>query len=99
MHALHIIEDACVTALDDDEEDKACRMAEFRSLADPLTVLELVQVAKRAVPDNEHHEMLALIRDLARYVEEVPDIDGKAKHLDARMLLMQAKVILGVTTI
>lgn len=88
MHNLSLIKNAAIHALDDDsEEPKDGRMAEYRSLADPLTVLQMAQEIERRPPLEEHAELLQLLREMTEFVDKQPGDD-------ARVLAMKAKVLL-----
>lgn len=88
MHSLSIIKNAALTALDDDsEEPKEGRMADFRSIADPLTVLEMAQEIERRPPADVHAELLQLLQEFVEYAE-------KQSGEDAADLAMRAKVLL-----
>lgn len=88
MHELSIIKNAALHALDDDVEDeKEGRLAEFHSIADPLTVFEMALEIERRTPAEEHAEALHLLRELTAFVEKQP---GE----EAQMLAMRAKVLL-----
>lgn len=88
MHALSIIKNHALHALDDDsEEPKEHRMAEFRSLADPRTVLEMaLEIERRPAPDY-YAEVLQLLREFVEYADKQP---GE----EARVLAMKAKALL-----
>lgn len=88
MHELSIIKNAALHALDDDAEDeKEGRIAEFRSIADPMTVFEMAQEIERRTPAEEHAEALQLLRELTAFVE-------KQSGGEAQELAMRAKVLL-----
>lgn len=88
MHELSVIKDAALHALDDDaDEPKEGRLAEFRSLADPMTVLEMAQEIERRLPTEDRAELLQLLREFLGYAEKQP---GE----EARKLVIKAKVLL-----
>jgi hypothetical protein len=97
MHSLSIIKDACIAALDDDEEPSG--RSNFRSIADPQTVLELVQIAEKAEKGISEEELRALgklIRDLTGYI----NMNGGTGPGPVRDdLLLQARQLMGVTGI
>lgn len=93
MHSISIIKAACLSALDEDDEDAAGRLAEFRSIADPRTVLELTQMAEATLSEEELHALGKLIRDLTGYIK----MNGGIKPDPVRDdLLLQARQLLGV---
>jgi hypothetical protein len=99
MHALSVIKSACLSALDPDDEDAAGRLAEFRSIADPRTVLELVEKVETqegTISEEELQALGKLVRDLTGYIK----LHGGIKPDPIRDdLLLQARQLLGVTGI
>lgn len=88
MHELSVIKNAALHALDNDsEEPEDVRMVEFRSIADPLTVLEMAQEIEHRAPAEMHAELLDLLREFIKYAEKQPSEE-------ARDLAMRAKVLL-----
>jgi len=88
MHELSIVKDAALNALDDDsEEPKEYRMAEFRSIADPLTVLEMAKEIERRPAPDYYAELLQVLKEMTDFMDKQP---GE----EARVLAMKAKVLL-----
>lgn len=88
MHALSVIKDAALDALDEDSEvPEAMRMSTFRSIVDPRSVYEMVCLLEQAAETPETAELMQLLRELAESVEKQP---GE----EARLLAMKAKVLL-----
>lgn len=99
MHALSIIKLACLSALDPDDEDAAGRLAEFRSIADPRTVLELAEKVEKhegSISEEELQALGKLIRDLTGYIKLNSGIKPDPIRDD---LLLQARQLLGVAGI
>lgn len=97
MHSLPIIKHACLAALDEGEEDAAGALAEFRSIADPQTVLELIQLVENTtsrISDEELQALGKLIRDLTGYIKMHGGIQADPVRDD---LLLQARQLLGLT--
>lgn len=88
IHALSIIKNTALHALDNDsEEPQEYSLAEFRSIADPLTVLQMAQEIERRPTPEDYAEMLQLLQEMMEFVEKQPGDD-------ARVLAMKAKVLL-----
>ncbi|SNT22841.1 hypothetical protein SAMN06265795_1182 [Noviherbaspirillum humi] len=69
MHALPVIEQACLEAI---EKDTPLSRATFQSIADPETVLELAKVAQAAWTDEEKKAIGELLRDLTDFARRAP---------------------------
>ena len=96
MHSLSIIKDACVAALEGDDPGS---MADFRSIADPQTVLDLVTIAEKAGQGISEEELLALgnlVRDLTGYITLHCGSGSDSARDD---MLLQAGHLLGLTGI
>lgn len=88
MHALSVIRNAALGALDEDSDiPEAVRMAGFQSIVDPRSVYEMVCLLEKTEVSPEMAELMQLLRELAEYVEKQP---GE----EARLLAMKAKVLL-----
>jgi hypothetical protein len=71
MHALPIIKNAALHALDEHEEEpERHRMAEYLSVAGPRTTLELVAALELLMSvQDEFDEMKQVLREMTEYVE------------------------------
>lgn len=89
MHSLTIIRNVAVEALDDSEEDNPEALTMFHEIADPRTVLELVELAETSLASDQMKALTQLVRDMASYIEKVPDEKGAAKPLRQQELLLR----------
>jgi hypothetical protein len=87
MHSLSVIRDVAIEALDDSEEDNPEALTTFHEVADPRTVLELLELAQTSLANDEMKALAQLIRDMASYIEKVPDVNGAARPLQQNELL------------
>ncbi|SNT20304.1 hypothetical protein SAMN06265795_1172 [Noviherbaspirillum humi] len=69
MHALPVIEQACLEAI---EEDTPEGHSAFRAVVDPESILELVKVAQAAWTDEEKKALGELLRDLTDFARRSP---------------------------
>jgi predicted HAD superfamily Cof-like phosphohydrolase len=93
MYSLNVIREAAVEALDDSEDDNPDALAAFHRIADPRTVLELLELAETSPASDE---MKQLIRDLATYVEKVADVSSAAKPLEQKELIARFHRLLDI---
>lgn len=100
MHALPVIKSACVAALDhDDDTSETVRLAEYLSIADPRTVLELIETVERlerVISEEELQSIGKLIRDLTGYIKMNCGTKPDPVRDD---LILQARQLLGVAGI
>lgn len=89
MHPFNVIRDVAIEALDDSEDDNPDALTAFHKIADPRTVLELLELAQTSLASDEMKPLLQLIRDMATYIEKVPDVKGAARPLEQKELLMR----------
>jgi hypothetical protein len=87
MHSLSVIRDVAIEALDDSEEDYPEAVTMFHEIADPRTVLELLELTQTSLANDEMKALVQLIRDMATYIEKVPDVNGAAGPLQQNELL------------
>lgn len=90
MHEIDVIKNVCIQALDD-TKDVRDRMMLFREIADPASVLELVSLVEASITPHDLETLTMLIRNLADYLEAVPDTGNEVMHLDRDDLLRQAR--------
>jgi hypothetical protein len=95
MHDLEVIKNACVGAINDGD-GKLGGLALYHDVVDPATVLELVDVVEAGITPHELETLTRLINRLTDYVETVPDVEGKAAHIDREELIRYAKHIYGL---
>jgi hypothetical protein len=90
MHALPILKQACLEALETDGEPGD--PSKFFSIVDPGSVLELVQIAETRITDEEVealHKVIGQLSDYLRRASPTPE---------AMELVRHAKAVVGVTT-
>lgn len=97
MHSLSVIRNVALEALDDSEEDNPEALAMFHEIADPRTVLEIIELAETSLASDEMKALAELLRDMATYIEKVEDLNGAAKPLQRDELLMRFKQLAKVT--
>ncbi|WP_194720836.1 hypothetical protein [Noviherbaspirillum malthae] len=90
MHALSIIKNAALHALDDDDEEpEKHRMAEYLSIAGPRTTLELVAALELLMSvQEEFDEMKQVLRELTEYVDQQPGEEARVLAMKAKFLLL-----------
>src|SRR4051812_42684625 len=96
MHSLSVLRNACVSALEQDEDEPG-RLAEFVSVVDPLSVLELITIVENRLTQEELQALGLLIQDLVTYVSLVPDEKDAAKSLNREELIRRARMLRGIT--
>jgi hypothetical protein len=96
MHSLSVIRNVALEALDDSEEDNPEALSMFHDIADPRTVLELIELAETSTSD-EMKALARLLRDMAAYIEKVPDVNGAAKPQQRDELLQRYRELAKVT--
>jgi hypothetical protein len=93
MHSLSVIRNVALEALDDSEEDNPEALSMFHDIADPRTVLELIELAETSMASENMKALAQLIRDMAAYVGKVPDTEGSAKPLQQNELLQRYRAL------
>lgn len=89
MPTFHIVRDIALRALDDSEDEDPDALTAFHKMADPRTVLELIELAETSLASDEMKPFVQLIRDMASYIEKVSDVNGTAKPLEQKDLLFR----------
>ncbi len=95
MPEIDIIKNACIQALDD-TKDVRDRTMLFREIVDPASVLELANLVEASITPHDLETLMLLIRNLADYLEAVPDTGNDMTHLDRDDLLRQARYTLSI---
>jgi hypothetical protein len=93
MHSLSVIRNVALEALDDSEEDNPEALSMFHDIADPRTVLELIELAETSMASENMKALAQLVRDMAAYVGKVPDTEGNAKPLQQNELLQRYRAL------
>jgi hypothetical protein len=90
MHALPILKQACLEALETDGEPGD--PGRFFSIVDPRSVLELVQIAETRITDEEVTALHEVVNQLCDYIRRTTaDKEGAE-------LVRHAQAVVGVTT-
>lgn len=90
MHALPILKQACLEALETDGEPGD--PGRFFSIVDPGSVLELIEIAESRITDEEVLALHQVINQLCDYVQRsTADKEGVE-------LVRHARAVVGVTT-
>lgn len=90
MHALPILKQACLEALETDGEPGD--PGKFFSIVDPGSVLDLIWIAETRITDEEVlalHQVIGQLSDYIRRASPTPE---------ALELVRHAKAVVGVTT-
>lgn len=90
MHALPILKQACLEALETDSE--LGDPGRFFSIVDPDSVLELVEIAETRITDEEVEALHLVISRLSDYIRRASPTP------EAIELVRHAKAVVGVTT-
>jgi len=90
MHALPILKQACLEALENDAEPGD--PGRFFSIVDPGSVLELIQIAETRITDEEVEALRQAIGQLSDYIRRASPTP------EAIELVQHAKAVVGVTT-
>lgn len=89
MHALPILKQACLEALETDGEPSD--PGRFFSIVDPRSVLELVQIAETSISDEEVQALHTIIAEMGEYIRQ------SAPGQQADELLLRARQLVGLT--
>lgn len=90
MHALSILKQACLEALETDGEPG--NPGRFFSMVDPGSVLELIEIAETRITDEEVQALHQVINSLCDFVQRnTADKEGAE-------LGRHARAVVGVTT-
>jgi hypothetical protein len=87
MHSLSVIREVALDAVDDSEEDNPEALTTFHEIADPRTVLELIELAETSLASDQMEVLKELMRDMATYIEKVPEVNDAASPLKKNELL------------
>lgn len=90
MHALPVLKQACLEALDD--TDGPSSPALFFSIVDPGSLLELVEIAETRITDEEVQALHRVIGQLSDYIRRASPTP------EAIELVRHAKAVVGVAT-
>lgn len=91
MQPLSVIRTAALEAMEDSADENPDALRAFHKIADPRTVLELLELAENAVAGEQMKELAGLIRDMRTYIERVPDPDDAAAPLKRQELLERSE--------
>jgi predicted Zn-dependent protease len=90
LHALPILKQACLEALETDGEPGD--PGRFFSIVDPGSVLELIELAETSITDEEVQALHTIIAEMGEYIRQsAPGPQGDE-------LLLRARQIVGVTS-
>lgn len=89
MHALPILKQACLEALETDGEPGD--PGRFFSIVDPGSVLELIQIAETRITDEEVAALHQVIGHLCDFIQR------NTADQEVAELVRQAKAVVGVT--
>lgn len=89
MHALPILKQACLEALETDGEPGD--PGQFFSIVEPRSVLELVQTAETRITDEEVAALHQVIAELGNYIQRT------AAGAEADKVLLRARQLVGLT--
>ena len=90
MHALPILKQACLEALETDGEPGD--PGRFFSLVDPGSVLELIEIAENSITDEEVEALHHVIEQLSNYIRRASPTP------EAIELVRHAKAVAAVTS-
>jgi hypothetical protein len=90
MHPLHVLKHAALNALE--TEDGPGDVANFHSIVDPQSVLELVEFAEARLTDEEVNSLQQVITELSEFIRRT------APTPEAMKLLLRARMVVGVTS-